>query len=94
MSPEVEGEEAVGEAAMAMAARLEREEEMVGDARRMKAESSGGETSQQGGGRIWSGHSKRPPVFKYQGLYNGRIQNQRPDPIRPEIVRRRARREW
>ena len=90
MSPEVEEEEAVGKVAMAMAARLKREEEMVGDARRMKAESSGGETSQQGGGRIWSGHSKRPPAFKCQGLYNGRIRNQRPYPIRPEIMRQRA----
>ena len=49
--PEADEEEALGEAAMAMVARLGRVKEMAEDARTKKAKSSGSETSQQGGGR-------------------------------------------
>jgi len=49
-SHKADEEEAAGEAAMAMAATLERVKEVMEDARRNRAESSGSKTSQQGGG--------------------------------------------
>ena len=50
--PEVEDADAVGEAAMAMAAKLRRGEEIT---RKKKAGSSGNSPSQQDGGRLWTG---------------------------------------
>ena len=71
--PEVEDTDAVGEAAMAMAAKLRRGEEM---ARKMKAESSENSPSRHGGGEFWSareqgGCSVLPPLFKCRRLLNG-----------------------
>ena len=81
---------------MATAVRLGRGAE---DARSREAKSSRRETSQEGGGRLWSareqgGHSEPSPTFKYLRPYNRQIQNQRPDPIWSEIVWRKAHEEW
>ena len=95
MLPEVDEEDAAGVVAMATAARLGRGVEI---ARSKEAESSGSEASQQCGGRLWSareqsGRSEQPPLFKYWSPCNGKIQNQRPDLIRPGILRRKDREE-